>query len=569
MYVKKSYSHQEMNELDNYLIKNKINLLQKIENKDKEIIHLYEKAFEEFLKIKILKKSFYLYFDKLKKNILLQTDIGEKNLYKNRDEITDFFKFLSTKYIKSREQKNIIKTLLIKKYKKKNIFINIFINFLKSNYLFGRYFLYSFKFILKNFLKTNKENKNNEIIIFSYLLNCKDPINFKDSYWGDISKILKDKKITWIHHTFINKENIKNPNLEKFYLKSKINKDKDEYFFLEEFISINSFFIIYFSYLFNFFKNLFLFFLIKLNLKKNNFLGTFFFFHENIIIESMFGSSFMRALIFNENFKLIFKRFKLFKKIFYLKENLSWEKSLLDNLNHYFSNKKKIYAYLHTPVRFWDLKLNQINKKIHFYPKENLLVSSLICKKKLQDKLSSRYKIHLVESLRFPLKNKIKSPSNDIAHHNKFLLLGSLNKESTQKMINQVIFYIKSYEYKIKIDLKLHPLTNFKLDQKIVSVTKLDLNSLLTKNKYIMIFLDADSSISLELILNNYNFFIYNDPNNLNTSFLRNNRNFYFFSDFKQMKIFSKKNFYKKNMNKNFNFLSSDKYIRWQKLLGV
>ena len=119
MYVKKSYSHQEMNELDNYLIKNKINLLQKIENKDKGIIHLYEKAFEEFLKIKILKKSFYLYFDKLKKNILLQTDIGEKNLYKNRDEITDFFKFLSTKYIKSREQKNIIKTLLIKKYKKK------------------------------------------------------------------------------------------------------------------------------------------------------------------------------------------------------------------------------------------------------------------------------------------------------------------------------------------------------------------------------------------------------------------------------------------------------------------
>ena len=61
MYVKKSYSHQEMNELDNYLIKNKINLLQKIENKDKGIIHLYEKAFEEFLKIKILKKSF-LYF---------------------------------------------------------------------------------------------------------------------------------------------------------------------------------------------------------------------------------------------------------------------------------------------------------------------------------------------------------------------------------------------------------------------------------------------------------------------------------------------------------------------------
>jgi surface carbohydrate biosynthesis protein (TIGR04326 family) len=558
-----------MSELDNYLIKNKINLFQKIENKDKEITHLYEKTFEEFLKIKILKKSFFLYFKQKKKNILLQTDIGEKNLYKNRNEITDFFKFVSKKYIKNIKPKNIIKTLLLKNYKKKNIFLNILKNFLKSNYLFVRYFLYSFKFILKNFFKKNKENRNNEIIIFSYLLNCKDPINFKDNYWGEISTILKDKKITWIHHTFINKENIKDPNLEKFYLKSKKYRDKDEHFFLEEFISINSFFIIYFSYLINFFKNLFLFFLIKLNFKKNNLLDAFYFFHENIIIESMFGSSFMRALIFNENFKLFFRRFKLFKKIFYLKENLSWEKTLLDNLNHYFSNKKKIYGYLHTPVRFWDLKLNQINEKIHFYPKENLLVSSLICKKKLQDKLSSRHKIHLVESLRFPLKNKIKLPSINIKHNNKFLLLGSLNEESTQKMINQVIFYIKSCKYNIKIDVRLHPLSNFKLDKKIVTITKSDLSSLLTNNKYNMIFLDADSSISLELILNNFNFFIYNNPNNLNTSFLRNNKKFYFFSDYKQIKTFSKKNFYKGNKNKNFNFLSSDKYIRWQNLLGA
>jgi hypothetical protein len=86
----------------------------------------------------------------------------------------------------------------------------------------------------------------------------------------------------------------------------------------------------------------------KFNFKKNNSIKAFYHFHEKILIESMFGSSFMRALIFNEHFKYIFKKFRSFDEIFYLKENLSWEKSMLDNLNQTFYSKKKIYGYLHT-----------------------------------------------------------------------------------------------------------------------------------------------------------------------------------------------------------------------------
>ena len=555
-----------MSALNDYLKKNKIELFQNIESKDKEVTYLYEKIFSDFLKVKIFKKNFYLFFKEKIKNILLHTDIGEKNLYKNNDEITDFLKFISTKFIKKKKTRDKIKFLLLENYKKNFVIKEILKNFLKSHYLFIRYFFYSFKFIFKNFF-IKKKNDNNETIIFSYLLNCKDPINFKSDHWGEISSILKEKKITWIHHTFINKANIKDKNLEKFYIESKKNKNKDEHLFLEELISIHSFLIIYFSYLFYFFKNLFLFFLMKFNLKKNNSIKAFYYFHEKILIESMFGSSFMRALIFNEHFRYIFKKFKLFKQILYLKENLSWEKSFLDNLNQSFSNKKKIYGYLHTPIRFWDLKLNQINQNIHSYPSEDLLVCSSICKKKLQNKLDNKNNVYLVESLRFTSKNKIKNKFVNKRNNKKFLLLGSFNEQSTQNMINQVIDYIRVYKQNIKVDLKLHPLSNIKLDKKMFNITKLDLGSLLTNNKYDMIFIDSDSSISLELILNNFNFLIYKDPNNLNTSFLRNNKKFIFFSNYKQIKILLKKNIYSTN-SKSFGFLNSSRYSRWKKILS-
>ena len=398
------------------------------------------------------------------------------------------------------------------------------------------------------------------------MLNCSDPINFRSEHWGDISFILK-QKITWIHHTFINKDNFKNENLEKFYIESKKNKNKDEHLFLEELISSHSFLIIYFSYLFYFIKNLFLFFLLKFNIKKNNSIKTFYYFHEKILLESMFGSSLMRALIFNEHFKYIFKKFRSFNQILYLKENLSWEKSLLDSLNQFFSNKKKVYGYLHTPIRFWDLKLNKINKNIHIYPNENLLVCSSICKKKIQNKLKNKNNIYVVESLRFKSK---KITNNNLKNKNdnkKYLLLGSFNDKSTQNMINQVINYIRIHNQNIQIDLKLHPLSSIKLDKKKIKITKLDLEFLLTNNKYDMIFLDSDSSISLELILNNFNFFIYKDQHNLNTSFLRNNRRFNFFSNYRQISNFSKKNMHPIN-KKNFEFLNSNKYLRWKKMLN-
>ena len=56
-----------MSVLDDYLKKNKIDLIQIIESKSKEVINFYEKTFSKFIKKKIFKKKFYLYFKEKKK----------------------------------------------------------------------------------------------------------------------------------------------------------------------------------------------------------------------------------------------------------------------------------------------------------------------------------------------------------------------------------------------------------------------------------------------------------------------------------------------------------------------
>lgn len=64
---------------------------------------------------------------------------------------------------------------------------------------------------------------------------------------------------------------------------------------------------------------------------------------RKLFSKSLTGSSFIRALIFNQHFKYIFKKFKLANNYLYLKENLSWEKSLLDNFNQYAHKKKNLW----------------------------------------------------------------------------------------------------------------------------------------------------------------------------------------------------------------------------------
>ena len=332
------------------MLKKDTDLFKIIEKKDKKILKLYEEITEKFFKIKIFKRFFYSYFKKGKKNILFQTNIAEKNLYKNKDEITDFLKLLSIKYINNKKLEKKFKINLIKKYKNKSLLFKILTNIARSHNLFIRYFIYSINYKIKNFFNGRKVDTSNEVIIFSYLLNPKNLKKFKDPYWGDISSLFK-KKITWIHHTYINKNNIENSNLKKF--NQKLNdQNGDQHLYIEGLISVVGFFKIYFLYLYLFIRNLFLFLLMKVSFKNDDLVKSYFLIHEEIILDSLLGSSYIRALIFDQHFKYIFEKFKLAKNFLYLKENLSWEKSFLDNFKKYVNEEKKIYGYIHVPVRY-------------------------------------------------------------------------------------------------------------------------------------------------------------------------------------------------------------------------
>lgn len=482
-------------------------------------------------------RKYFLFFKKnfffKKFNKVIHTDIFEFNLYKYNKEILLFLNFLCKK-------KTIKKKIFFKNCKKiKSFFheaLEIIFSYLKANYLLISFFIYSL--IIKLRIKNNN-NKNYDFLFFNYLDHPDNLYKKKNKFWGEINHLIKNKKICWVHHTYINKKNILNFLKYKNLNKINILKKKNEtHFLLEQLISLKSIFKIQLKFNYYFFQNLMNYFSIKKD-EKN--LDKLFFFitHRKIIIDSFFGKSFMRNMIFYENFSYIFKKNFAFKKIFYLKECLNWEKTLKQVLFENKFNFNNIYGYIHTPVRYWDLKFNYLENHLDHKLKENILLSSINCKKNLSIKNSKIKNIYLVESLRFKKNSKLIKPNNPKKN---ILLLGSYNKESTKKMINETIKCVKKYNIREKIDLKLHPLDNSFLDSSLINIQTRDIENLLQSNNYKHIIIESDSSIALQLLIDRYQFFIFRDNLNLNTSFLRNYKNIKFVSNLEEInKAFNSK----------------------------
>ena len=146
-----------MKKLEHVHKEENINFFKIIENKDKVIISIYEKFFKDLFSVKIFQKPFYSYFKNEKKNILLQTNIFEKNLYKNNKEIIDFLKIISLKLLIRRSESSKIRIFLLKKYNSNFLILKVFYHFFKSHYLLIKYFSYCFSFIFKNLMKINNK----------------------------------------------------------------------------------------------------------------------------------------------------------------------------------------------------------------------------------------------------------------------------------------------------------------------------------------------------------------------------------------------------------------------------
>ena len=492
------------------------NTILHLEKNSKKVISKY---FEFF------KKNFFKKKLSLKSSFIFQSDICEFNLYKHNKEILFFLKFLScTKFTK--------KKVLYKNRNNNSFLVTIFLilkNFIRANHLFFSFFAYSF------FLKLKKKNKlNNKFdYLFINYLDHPEAIKKESRYWGNITNIIKDKKICWIHHTYINKNNISNfKNYKNYdYLKN-FSKKNENHFFLEELISLKSFITVFIKYCYFFISNIYtyIYFLtVDKSIDKEYFVLS----HNKIFLDSLFGKSLMRSIIFYENFNYIFKKKYIFKKIFYLKECLNWEKILSKVLVENNFKMQNVYGFIHTPIRYWDLKFISLQNKFEQSLKENILVLSNSCKKKLLLKRPLNKNIQIVESLRF---KKISTNSKiNKTKRKDILLLGSYNQVSTRKMINETIKYLKKYKIKDKIHIKLHPSDNYCIHSNFIKFEKNDIQNLLRLNKFKKIIVEQDSSISLQLLVDKINFVIFQNNNNLNSSFLRNNKKIKFVSNYKQI----------------------------------
>lgn len=105
-------------------------------------------------------------------------------------------------------------------------------------------------------------------------------------------------------------------------------------------------------------------------------------------------------------------------------------------------------------------------------------------------------------------------------------------------------------------------------------IDKIEIKSIEIENQYNKILnkentlaiVDADSSISLNLILNKIPFIICKDKDSLNTSFLRNNKNYYFFKDDHDLEFFLKNK--KKLFEQKINTFFSKKSVNWYKFIN-
>lgn len=527
------------------LIKDKIN--SDIVDLEKNSNFIIKKYFFFF------KKNFFL--KKFKQ--LLHTDIFEFNLYKHNKEILFFLNFLSKK-------KKIKQKIFIDNRKKMKSFFyevfEIFFSYMRANYLLISFFTYSL--IIKIKIKKNND-KNFDFIFFNYLDHPKNLYKKKNKFWGEINNLLKNKRICWVHHTYTNKKIINNFLKYKDFDKIHMSKNKNETnFLLEQLISFKSIYKIQLKFNYFFFHNLIIYYSLKKE-KKDLDKSFFFINHHKIIIDSFFGKSFMRDMIFYENFSYMFKKNFSFKKIFYLKEGLNWEKTLKQVLLENKFDFNNLYGYVHTPLRYWDLKFNHLESYLNQNLKENILVSSKNCKKNFSIKNSINQNIFLVETLRF--KKNLKSIRNNIIKKN-ILLLGSFNIQSTQKMVNETIKYLKKYNIREKIDLKLHPLDNNFFNSNLIKIQTNDIKKLLQTKNYKHIIIESDSSIALQLLIDEYQFYIFRDKSNLNTSFLRNYKKLKFVSNLEEInKAFNSK--LSKISIDNF-YTDQNKLMLWRKHLN-
>ena len=482
---------------DNFRKKKNHNIIKILENNS----NIYKKKFSKIVSEYEYKKIFK------KKNTAIAkfwylSDFFEKNIWKNK-EIYDLLKLIVLEDIikKNKITEINLKTDDFKLFfylntfcKKNNIKFknNSNINFTYKKIIFNlKYcfvpFLEIFRFAKESLLNfpfkfLNKEITNKENLVISYSTILKNN-KINDFYWKNLSEIVSNLN----SNKLIINSDVKN-NFEKI---STIKENKNNNIvFLQSYQTLLSLLI---SLL------IWLFYLINLSLfKKKKFPN---YFIKTYFLNCFLKSSFLRNINYFFIFKNFFKKNK-HKNIYYLFENISWEKSL--NL---CDIKSKLLPYQHTSVRDWDFRYHLFNFEEKFLKpfvpsfvfanskyNQSKLIKNL-CNVKVYKKKSTRYSV--------PKKKLSKIENKSI------LILGDIDNTETNKMIE-----LLKLNSNFNLHLKTHPAADYDLSFNNVKLAKGEINELLPK--YNRILCSNSTTSVFEVIVSKKKPFVYWDTNQIN-----------------------------------------------------
>jgi len=438
------------NSLDNILEKNK-----------KKIKIKYLKIIDEIIEKNKKKNTKFTY-----KNINLidLSLINEKNPYKSKS-IYNCLKLLALEnYLKIKKIKKIyyfgknknldssINELCYElniKYKKK-FFFNI--QSYKILYFFKGVLFFIF-YLLKNFKKHKQKKINATVTFFSYFQHLKNNFYFDSAYWSGINQILKKNYLStnWFHFFVPSIKNLKIEDANKKINLFNLNSKYENHFIINSYLEFTYLIVIFFNFIRLFVKNIYSinkkFFFLNSNSKTN-----FKFFMHDDFSRSIFGDVLLYNLFNIATLDNIIKKIPKQKYGFFLMENQSWEIILLNLWRRY--NHGKIFGFIHSTIRFWDLRYFKLKKKLHSINQnpDKILFNSNFYRKIAIQNYYPKKRCEVVEALRYI---NLKQQNHKKYNNKKILIIGDIDNDENfflmnkisniYKKINNYLFYYKPH----------------------------------------------------------------------------------------------------------------------------
>jgi surface carbohydrate biosynthesis protein (TIGR04326 family) len=497
----------------------------------------------------VIKKSFIELIKDFKKINLKSKNLSESYKYRGDFDLWEMSLINEKNLFKTPEILEVLKILALEKYLNDNLItkikivnapnkaINSLINYCKIKKVsINNKKVIAFKFqfpiikastwLVLTYLKSifyskNNKNFNNSSIYFFGYLNKDDYKRlrsgmFKSEFWGGFLNIFEDKNLNFIHISNKSIFNISNLSLLKNINRSFSSNHK----FHDENISLKILYTVFKSY----FKLNYSNFQIINKIKNHSKLKYGFDLSvllKDALTSSLYGVNLINNILLCELFDDKLKNLSNNKIGFYLMENQSWELALVNSWKR--NCLGKLIAVQHTFVSFWDFKFSntydQIEKK---YSPDYFIVNSTLAKNIFLDYGYGADKIIEGEAHRYLYLNKFKE--NDPSTFNNILILGSINKTSTNLLLNEVSQI--SNQINSKIYFRPHPSSSFNSLNKSFILAEGKIGDI--QNNISTVICTSDTAACLDFLYMKKKIIIHLNDYELNISPLRNIKNIHF-----------------------------------------